>query len=265
MFVNLSKNIYNKSNGSRHKKHILKSQLAKKNSIFKNVKYFLKQNAGRNSTGRITTRHKGSILKQKSFKIDSNFKKNISIVICIYLDSKKKSFIALNFDLEKKIFWSLIAAKNISSGVILNNKASNKEVYSSFSGYIKNFPTGTSVYNVSSKMYNNCYGKAAGVFCTLLQKSKNAVHIRLPSGKVIKIDNNSLATMGKVSNKIQKRCVIGKAGFNRILRKRPSVRGVAMNPVDHPHGGNTSTGTHPKTPWGIPALGKSTVKKNVKI
>jgi large subunit ribosomal protein L2 len=99
----------------------------------------------------------------------------------------------------------------------------------------------------------------------LLQKSNTDIFVRLPSGKFVVLKKNALATIGKVSNKSKHLCILGKAGYNRNKNKRPSVRGVAMNPVDHPHGGNTSIGGHPKTPWGFPTTKKFSKKKNVKI
>jgi large subunit ribosomal protein L2 len=264
MFIGLKDNFNNNSNGSRHKKQILKSSLSKNPSLVKNLRVLLKNHAGRAASGQISIRHKGAGTKQKIFKTNSLFKHNLSITISVNLDLKKTAFIGLHFDLKQKKFWNSIASRNLCSGALINNSIFTRKVHSSFSGHIRNFPTGTLVFNVSSNKNNLCYAKSAGVFCMLLQKSNKNIFVRLPSGKIVSLKKNAIATIGKVSNKIKRLCIIGKAGYNRQKNKRPSVRGVAMNPVDHPHGGNTSIGIHPKTPWGFPATKKS-LKKNVKI
>jgi large subunit ribosomal protein L2 len=96
----------------------------------------------------------------------------------------------------------------------------------------------------------------------IIQKMTNKCKIRLPSGKIIDIYSKSTATIGKVSNFLHNQIILGKAGLNRLKNKRPKVRGIAMNPVDHPHGGRTNGGMPSVTPWGIPTKGKPTVKKN---
>lgn len=262
MFINLKKKLKSKSNGLRHKKQINKSLLCKTNNLIKNIKTTILQNSGRNNTGRITVRHKGgSSIKKKNFATEQPQKESTSIAICINTDSNKTGFIVLNFNLESKKFWSTYASRNTCSGALTKNTKISQEYFSSFYGFLSNFPTGINVFNVSSKNNKYCYAKSAGTFCTLLQKQKNQFLIRLPSGKITSLPINSSGTIGKVSNKLHQRIYIGKAGTNRLMGKRPSVRGIAMNPVDHPHGGRTNGGVHPKTPWGIPTRGKHTVKK----
>jgi large subunit ribosomal protein L2 len=265
MFLKLKKKNCSTS-GIRHKKQITKNFLTKKSNFIKNIKHSIKSNSGRNSTGCITVRHKGGGLKKKSYFLNQKIDEFNAIVISIVNDSKKTSFISLNFDLKKKLFFTTIASRNLCSGSILKATKLAKGYFSGFYGFLENFPTGISIYNVSSKKNIFCFAKSAGVYCTLLQKQKSGFILRLPSGKIVKVFENTSAFIGKVSNRLHKHCKKGKAGINRNKNKRPTVRGIAMNPVDHPHGGRTNGGFHPVTPWGIPTLGKKTVKsRNVKI
>ena len=128
--------------------------------------------------------------------------------------------------------------------------------------------TGTPISCISKEQFSIAqYSKSAGSYCQLLQKNKFFCTIKLPSSKLLNLPLNACATIGGVSNSEFNKICIGKAGRNRLLNKRPSVRGIAMNPVDHPHGGRSNGGKPPVTPWGIPTKGKPTVKKkkNVKI
>lgn len=265
MFLKLKKKNCS-TNGIRHKKQITNNWLTKTSNIVKLIKHSIKSESGRNNTGRITVRHKGGGLKKKSYFPNQTINEYNAIVISIVKDSRKTGFLAINFDLKKKLFFTTIASRNLCSGSIIKSTKLAKGYFSGFYGFLENFPTGISIYNVSSKRNLFCFAKSAGVYCTLLQKQKSGFIIRLPSGKIIKVTENTSAFIGKVSNRLHKHCIKGKAGINRNVNKRPTVRGIAMNPVDHPHGGRTNGGFHPVTPWGIPTLGKKTVKlKNVKV
>ena len=103
--------------------------------------------------------------------------------------------------------------------------------------------------------------RSAGSFGQLIQKETFCNKIKLPSGKIISIPSSSTAVLGTVSNSNHSLCIKGKAGYNRLNGKRPSVRGIAMNPVDHPHGGRTNGGIPSVTPWGLPTKGQKTRKK----
>jgi large subunit ribosomal protein L2 len=123
-------------------------------------------------------------------------------------------------------------------------------------------PLGTLVHNVELKIgRGGQIVRSAGSFAQVLAKEGNYVTLRLPSGEVRMVHNNCYATIGEVGNSEHENIVIGKAGKSRWLGRRPKVRGVAMNPVDHPHGGGegkTSGGRHPVSPWGTPAKGFKT-------
>jgi large subunit ribosomal protein L2 len=123
-------------------------------------------------------------------------------------------------------------------------------------------PAGSIIHSISlDYKKESSLVRSAGTFCQIVQKSLNQIKIKLPSGSVISCPSTSFATLGSVSNFQHNLTLIGKAGKNRLLGKRPSVRGIAMNPVDHPHGGRTNGGMPSVTPWGIPTKGKPTVSK----
>jgi large subunit ribosomal protein L2 len=127
---------------------------------------------------------------------------------------------------------------------------------------MENIPVGTIIHNIEMKPgAGGQMARAAGTYAQLIGKDAGYAQLRLNSGELRMIPARCMATIGSVSNPDNKNTNMGKAGRNRWLGKRPSVRGVAMNPVDHPHGGGegrTSGGRHPVTPWGVPTKGKRT-------
>ena len=129
---------------------------------------------------------------------------------------------------------------------------------------LKNIPVGTIVHNVEMKIgKGGQLARSAGTYVQLVGRDQGMALLRLSSGEVRMVQSDCMATIGAVSNPDEQNIVIGKAGRSRWLGKRPHVRGVAMNPIDHPHGGGegrTSGGRHPVTPWGISTKGKKTRK-----
>ena len=127
-------------------------------------------------------------------------------------------------------------------------------------------PEGMLVHNIELKIgKGGQMSRSAGSYARIMAKENGNVTLRLPSGEVRMVNEKCLATIGIVGNKSHENIKIGKAGRSRWLGRRPKVRGVAMNPVDHPHGGGegrTSGGRHPTSPWGTPAKGYKTRKKN---
>ena len=127
---------------------------------------------------------------------------------------------------------------------------------------MKNIPVGTIIHNIEMKPGKGAQiARSAGTYVQLIGKDQGYVQLRLSSGELRMVRGECMATVGAVSNPDQQNIKLGKAGRNRWLGKRPSVRGVAMNPIDHPHGGGegrTSGGRHPVTPWGKPTKGKRT-------
>ena len=219
---------------------------------------------GRNNYGRITTRHIGGGHKQKYRIID--FKRNkddiVGKVERIEYDPNRSAYIALLHytDGEKRY---IIAPKDLEAGM---------EVVSGTSVPIKvgnalpldNIPVGTVVHNVEMKPgKGGQIARAAGTSVRLVAKEGVYATLRLRSGEMRKVPAKCRATLGTVSNSEHNLEKVGKAGASRWRGIRPTVRGVAMNPVDHPHGGGegrTSGGRHPVTPWGVPTKGHKTRK-----
>jgi large subunit ribosomal protein L2 len=222
----------------------------------------LKKTGGRNSVGRVTSRHKGGGHKQKYRIIDFRREK-ISIpatVAGIEYDPYRSARIALLHytDGEKRYILAphdLKVGDTVVSGPEADIKPGNALP-------LKSIPLGTIIHNIELKIGKGAQlARSAGTFAQLMAKEGRYSQVKLPSGEVRMVLQDCYATIGQVGNLDHEKVSIGKAGRSRWLGKRPKVRGVAMNPVDHPHGGGegrTSGGRHPVTPWGIPTKGYKT-------
>ena len=226
--------------------------------------------SGRGSAGKITTRHKGGGTKKRFRIID--FKMNKfdipAKVEAIEYDPNRTAFIALlaYVDGEKRY---VIATQKLKKNDIVVS-SSNAPIKEGNRLPLKNIPTGTIVCNVELVPgKGGQLARSAGSCLKVMAIEGGISYIKLPSGEVKTVSENSYATIGQVSNVDHNKIVIGKAGRSRWLGKRPQVRGSAMNPVDHPHGGGEGRQPiglkHPKTPWGKPALGAKTRKRKKKI
>ena len=221
-----------------------------------------KRSGGRNATGRMTIRNIGGGHKQRYRIID--FKREKfgveGKVKTIEYDPNRSARIALVVyaDGEKRY---IIAPTGLEVGqVILSGKGVQPEVGNTL--YLSEIPLGTIIHNIEMKPGGGGQiARAAGTYVQLIGKDAGFAQLRLGSGELRMVPARCMATIGSVSNADNKNTNMGKAGRNRWLGKRPSVRGVAMNPVDHPHGGGegrSSGGRHPVTPWGVPTKGKRT-------
>lgn len=251
------------TSGTRHTVKIDKSLLLKDNFLFKNL---LKHNhffQGRSSiNGRITVRHKGSGCKKKYRSLDFSNENTTSIIIAISYDPMRTAFIALNFDLIKKQFFTTLASDFVYAGFIYSCKQHFTYLKFGYRTSLSSIPPGSLINNLSFGFNKTAvYARSAGTFCQIIQKTNTVSKLRLPSGKVIDVINNSFGTLGINSNTQHHLICIGKAGKNRLKGIRPTVRGIAMNPVDHPHGGRTNSGFVYVTPWGIPTKGVKTRNK----
>ena len=233
----------------------------------------LKKKAGRNKSGRITVRHRGGGAK-RLYRIVDFGQEKIDIpakVIALEYDPYRTAFISLleYEDSEKRY---RIAAQNMKVGdkVVIAEKA---EIKTGNRMKLKNIPVGTIVYDVELKpgkggQIVRSAGSAAKVLAQESGPKGEYVNLKMPSTEIRTIQGDCYATIGAVSYPEWRYKVIGKAGSNRLRGIRPTVRGKAMNPVDHPHGGGegrTSIGLkYPKTPWGKHALGVKTRKKKKK-
>ena len=218
--------------------------------------------AGRNSQGRITSRRRGGGVKQKyriidfkrqkldvpatvkSIEYDPNRTCNIALIA--YADGLKTYIIAPN---------GLKVGDTVISSDTADIKVGNSKL-------LKDIPVGTLVHNVElHPKRGGQLARSAGSYAQLMAKEGREALLRLPSGELRKVKNNCRATIGQVGNLEHEQINIGKAGKNRHRGQRPKVRGVVMNPVDHPHGGGegrTSGGRHPVSPWGLPTKGYKT-------
>lgn len=225
----------------------------------------LKKTGGRNAQGRITVRHRGGGHKRMYRRID--FKRDKfgipAKVAAIEYDPNRTARIALlhYVDGEKRY---IIAPDGLQVGdTVVSGPEADIKVGNALP--LANIPTGTIIHNL--ELVRGAGGqlvKSAGAGAQLMAKEGEYAHVRLPSGEVRLIRQECMATIGQVGNIDHENITIGKAGRRRWLGFRPSVRGVAMNPVDHPHGGGegrSSIGRAPVTPWGKPALGHRTRKK----
>jgi len=222
------------------------------------------KSGGRNNNGRITVRHIGGGHKQhyrvidfkrtkdgipakvERLEYDPNRSANIALVL--YADGERRYIIAPK---------GLKAGDVIQSGVDAPIKAGNTLP-------MRNMPVGSTVHNVELKPGKGAQiARSAGAYVQILAREGQYVTLRLRSGEMRKVEADCRATLGEVGNAEHMLRSLGKAGANRWRGIRPTVRGVAMNPVDHPHGGGegrTSGGRHPVSPWGVPTKGKKTRK-----
>ena len=229
----------------------------------------LKKTGGRNNLGRITSRRRGGGHKRRYRIID--FKRNKfdvqGTVVSIEYDPNRSSRIALVLydDNEKRY---IIAPDGLKvSDKIISSKASKVEFKTGNALLLKDIPDGMLVHNIELKPGKGAQmARSAGTYARIMAKENKMVSLKLPSSEIRMVSENCLATLGTVGNKSHENIKIGKAGRSRWLGRRPKVRGVVMNPVDHPHGGGegkTSGGRHPVSPWGTPAKGYKTRKKKI--
>jgi large subunit ribosomal protein L2 len=226
----------------------------------------LTKSGGRNSYGRITSRHRGGGAKRKYRIIDFKRTKDgiPAKVASIEYDPNRTAYIALLHyaDGEKRY---ILAPSRLRVGATVTS-GPDADIVVGNALPLRNIPTGTVVHNVElTPGRGGQLGRSAGTSIQLMAKEGERATLRLPSGEMRMVDVDCRATVGTISNVEHQNIDIGKAGRNRHKGKRPQTRGTAMNPVDHPHGGgegSTTPGRHPVTPWGVPTLGYPTRKKN---
>ena len=225
-----------------------------------------KSYAGRNTDGRITVRRRGGGHKRRYRIID--FKRDKygipATVTAIEYDPNRSARIALLTyeDGEKRY---IVAPLGVKVGETLNS-GPNAEIRVGNSMPLDRIPPGTDIHNIEMKPgKGGQLVRSAGDAAQLLEREGKYARLKLPSGEIRLVLSRCYATIGQVGNTDHANITIGKAGRSRWLGRRPKVRGVAMNPHDHPHGGGegkSSGGRHPVSPWGVPAKGYRTRKKN---
>ncbi|NQY23278.1 MAG: 50S ribosomal protein L2 [Campylobacteraceae bacterium] len=226
----------------------------------------VKAHAGRNSNGRITSRHKQAgakklyriiDFKRSKFGVEGTVStieydpyRNCRICLITYADGDKRY---------------ILQPSGLSVGTKIMAQESGLDILPGNAMRLTSIPVGTMVHNIEMKPgKGGQIARSAGGYAQIMGREDKYVILRLPSGEMRKILGVCIATIGIVGNEDYSNMVIGKAGRSRHLGKRPQTRGSAMNPIDHPHGGGegkTNSGRHPVTPWGMPTKGYKTRKK----
>ena len=226
----------------------------------------VKKKGGRNNSGRITTRHKGGGHKRRYRVVDFKRTKDgvPAKVKAIEYDPNRSANIALLHYADGAKAYILAPARLRVGATVESGPASDIRPGNALP--LRNIPTGTLVHNVELKPgQGGKMARSAGSGVQLVGKDEGHAVLRLPSGELRRVPLACRATVGQVGNVDHENISGGKAGRSRWRGKRPTVRGSAMNPVDHPHGGGegkSKGGRHPVTPWGVPTLGKRTRRKH---
>jgi len=228
----------------------------------------LRKTGGRNNHGRITSRHRGGGHQRRYRIID--FKRNkydmAAVIASIEYDPNRSPRIALleYEDGEKRY---IIAPDGLKVDDKVISTQHNQIPFKTGNAMpLGSIPEGLLVHNIELKPGKGAQmARSAGAYARIMANEAGMITLKLPSGEMRMVSEQCIATIGMVGNKSHESIVIGKAGRSRWLGRRPKVRGVVMNPVDHPHGGGegrTSGGRHPVSPWGMPTKGYRTRKKN---
>ena len=258
------------TNGSRHLLKLEKSSLLKNDKVFNN-RTSKRYCSGRSPiTGHITAWHRGNGHKKLYRKINLSNENKFSVVLGISYDPNRSAFISNNFDLENLKFFNTLCTSYIYPGSLIKQNCTLRNVRYNLKnqnmlGYrtqVQNIPVGTIINNISNTdLTDGKFARSAGAIAQLIRSDKKKALVKLPSNDVIEISKKSCATIGIVSNDKHNLINYGKAGRKRNLNRRPIVRGIAMNPVDHPHGGRTNGGRPSVTPWGLPTKCKFRLKR----
>ncbi|MDD5614169.1 MAG: 50S ribosomal protein L2, partial [Candidatus Omnitrophica bacterium] len=228
----------------------------------KSLVEILNKKAGRNNSGHITMRRRGGGHKRRYRKIDfKRDKKNITArVIAIEYDPNRNARIAL-LEYEDGERRYILRPLGLSLGAVIS-ASDNSEIKPGNALPLKNIPTGISIHNIELSPGKGAQiVRSAGCWAQILAKEGKFAHIKLPSGEVRLVNLECYATIGQVANSEFMNISIGKAGRSRWKGIRPHVRGVAMNPIDHPMGGDTSGGRPSCSPWGWTTKGFKTRNK----
>jgi len=219
----------------------------------------LSKSGGRNNTGRTTSWSRGGGHKRTYRMVDFKRRKlDIPATVeRLEYDPNRTAFIAFIRYEDDEVAYILAPQRlNVGDTVIASDKA---DVKPGNAMPLKNMPVGTIIHNVELKLgRGGQMARSAGCYAQLIGKDGGYAQLRLSSGELRLVRGECFATVGAVSNPDNQNTNLGKAGRNRWLGRRPQVRGIAMNPVDHPMGGRTNGGKHPVTPWGKPTKGKRT-------
>ncbi len=254
------------NNSSRHQIKLSKFLLAKKVNFINNLTVPKNSSYGKSQpSGRISAWHRQRGAKKAYRPIDFLNQAGLYVTLFSAYDPNRTSFSSVVFDLVSKKFRNYLSTASVAPGCLVQVKRKLPRYRLGYRMQLKNLPTGSLINNVGNFLGNKVsYIKSAGAVGQIIQISVNSCKIKLPSGKLIEIPSSRYATLGSVSNEKNNLVYKGKAGRNRNLGRRPIVRGIAMNPVDHPHGGRTNGGRPSVTPWGLPTKSKFYLKKRTR-
>lgn len=228
----------------------------------------LRKKGGRNSNGRVTVRHRGGGHRRRLRIIDfKRDKRDIQAqVITIEYDPNRSARIALVEYQDKEKRYIVAPVGLVVGSTIIAGDTADIRIGNALP--LRNIPPGTQIHNIElAKGKGAQVVRSAGASAQIMAKEGKYAHVRMPSTEIRLIDQDCYATIGQIGNIDHENISLGKAGRSRWLGRRPKVRGVAMNPIDHPHGGGegkSSGGRHPSTPWGKPTKGYKTRKKSKK-
>lgn len=246
----------------------IKNEKLNKKPLIKQLLKGFKNTAGKNNSGKITVFHKGCGHKQRYRIIDFERTKNFTGIICsIEYDPNRTSYIASVYNFTSKKYNYIIAPEKLNIGDIVKS-GPNAEPKLGHSLSISKVPVGSLIHNVSPKLNKpGQISRSAGTFSYLIKKTSKNGLIKISSGEQRTISSNCYVSIGTVSNELHFLKTLGKAGRSKWLNKRPITRGVAMNPIDHPHGGGEGRKSGKNlTPWGKPNFRGSTSRsKNIAI
>lgn len=225
-----------------------------------------KASIGRNNTGRITSWHRSGKRHTRTYReIDFQRESTHGIVVGLEYDPNRGAFLARIFNPDSGEHRYILAPTNLNRGDIVRSDSEQAKIGHSLR--LRYTPTGSLIFNLSTRPGRA--GKlirAPGAFATLIKRTDASAQVQLKSGQKYWLDTDTLATIGSVSNASKRFQPLYKAGQSRWAGWRPVVRGVAMNPVDHPHGGGegkTSGGRPSVSPWGKPVRGKPTKRRKI--
>jgi large subunit ribosomal protein L2 len=220
----------------------------------------LKRSSGRNNSGKITSYHKGGGHKKRYRKLDFyRIQNSIGITTSIEYDPNRSANIASIYDLDKENYFYILAPIDLIVGDVVKSGEKLIEQRLGYSMPMEEIPVGSAIHNIALKKYGPAkITRSAGAYSYILDKSSGYCSIQLSSGKKCYVPLSCYATLGIVSNDLHFLSKLGKAGRSRWLNKRPTVRGVAMNPIDHPNGGGEGKKSGKGyTPWGKPKTKKA--------
>lgn len=263
----MSIKLYKPTTPSRRKSSILKDDVVSKERPLKRLTKIKKQRAGRNSSGRITIRHRGGGVKKRIRIVDFKRQKyNIPATVkAIEYDPNRGANLALVVYVDGTKSY-ILAYDGMKIGSTLMSTNGPGEIKTGNRMPLEHIPVGMSVYNIELvPQKGGQVVRGAGTWAQIMAIDGKTAQLKMPSTEIRLFKKECLATIGQVSNPDHRHVRIGSAGRKRRMGIRPTVRGKAMNPVDHPHGGGEGRASiglkNPKTPWGKPALGVKTRKK----